>query len=682
MITPRSFAFTLWFCLIFVIGSAQERTDSIITPPPPQEVACTAYELSYSGEALQFRSDATPDGWTVIRINGEADTLSFRGGTAALPFAAERKGGLLLIESPGTGKHLYHLSIRTGGLPRLQYIPLWLSILPPLVAIGLALIFKEVLISLFVGVWAGAFIAGGMRFESPAYYLTSIWSVVERYIIEALTDRGHLAVIIFSLLIGGMVAIISRNGGMAGIVEKLSRFARTPRSAQFVTWLLGVAIFFDDYANTLIVGNTMRPITDRFRISREKLAYIVDSTAAPVAAVAFITTWIGAELGYIADGIKGLEGFGGGSAYAVFLSSLKYSFYPLLTLAFMLILILRKRDFGPMFKAEQRARREGVQFLQEGAGAGHLDELEPVKGIAHRGYRAFIPVILVITVTFLGLLVTGFDSSYEVLIEAGIAVPTTQWSEIWGGIAQFQAGETSFFTRLGYVIGNADSYTALLWSSLTGVLAAVFLSLGGRVLKLTDTMNTLVTGFKTMMPALLILVLAWSLALTTEQLHTADFLSASLKDALNPYWMPVLIFVLAALISFSTGSSWSTMAILYPIAIPLTWTICQTNGLDAGISTEILLNVIAGVLGASVLGDHCSPISDTTILSSLASDCNHIDHVRTQLPYALTVGLVSMSCAGLSTWLGGGGAISALLILAGIALFLLIVWKFGKVTDE
>ena len=220
------------------------------------------------------------------------------------------KAGKLLMLRSGEGKEaqmrIYHISQASSGQYRIRTIPLWMSIIPPLVAIGLALLFKEVILSLFIGIWSGAFIVSGLRFDTMLY---SFWAVVNKYIINALNDTGHLSVIVFSLLIGGMVAIISRNGGMAGVVSSLSKYAKSPRSSQFITWLLGVAIFFDDYANTLIVGNTMRSVTDKFRISREKLAYIVDSTAAPVSAIAFITTWIGAELGYIEGGIAIIDGF-------------------------------------------------------------------------------------------------------------------------------------------------------------------------------------------------------------------------------------------------------------------------------------------------------------------------------------------------------------------------------------
>ena len=191
-------------------------------------------------------------------------------------------------------------------------------------------------------------------------------------------------------------------------------------------------------------------------------------------------------------------------------------------------------------------------------------------------------------------------------------------------------------------------------------------------------MRWLIAGFKTMMPALVILTLAWALAITTKELHTADYISSALQDSVSPYVLPMIIFVLAAVISFSTGSSWSTMAILYPIAIPTAYAICQANGMDAEISQEILLNVIATVLAASVLGDHCSPISDTTILSSLASGCNHIDHVRTQLPYALTVGGVSLAITGLSTFLGGGWMISFSLLILGLVVLWAIIKIFGK----
>jgi Na+/H+ antiporter NhaC len=439
------------------------------------------YELNASDGRLIFMA-ADAEGNATVVINGENQVLNFRGGQAVHPTGADERGELLLIRA-GENFRLYHVARVDDDGYRVRRIPLWLSILPPLVAILLALIFREVVISLFVGVWVGAFVAGGLRVESLYYFAMSFLQVVEKYIVSALNDSGHLAVIVFSLLIGGMVAVISRNGGMAGVVASLSRYARSPRSAQFVTWLLGVAIFFDDYANTLIVGNTMRSVTDRHRVSREKLAYIVDSTAAPVAAIAFITTWIGAELGYIDDGVESLRAFNFDmTPYAIFLQSLKYSFYPILTLIFILLLIYLRRDYGPMYPAELRARRTGeiTSSLSSRGGGGELDELNPVEGAPIRWYNAFIPVLVVIGMTIFGLIDTGFAGTYNALAEAGVTLADQSWGEIWRNLDVLLTGEEpSFLLRVGLLIGNADSYVALLWASLSGVLAALVLTLGG-----------------------------------------------------------------------------------------------------------------------------------------------------------------------------------------------------------
>lgn len=677
--------------LLFTCLSLNSQTEAdtsstirIVPTEPIPRVQLQEYKLIVVDDDIVFNAPGL-DGVGEISINGEQAPLIFKGGQATLNKETDAAGELMLLQA-GSGKYqLFHAAKRSDNSVRLRRIPLWMSILPPLIAILLALLFKEVVVSLFVGIWAGAFIAGGMRLESLYYFVLSFLQVVEKYIIGALNDSGHLSVIIFSLLIGGMVAIISRNGGMAGVVKALSKYAKSPRSAQAITWLLGVAIFFDDYANTLIVGNTMRSVTDKFKISREKLAYIVDSTAAPVAAVAFITTWIGAELGYIDDGMKQIAGFENSTPYAIFISSLKYSFYPILTLSFILMIIYLKRDFGPMLKAEQRARKTGQVSRVTSEVGGHEEELEnldPVKNAPLKGYNAVIPVSVVILMTIFGLVDTGMSSCYSQLSDSGTSLNSQSWGTVWGALGNLLPDPNGgFFMKLGVLIGAADSYVALLWASISGVFAAIFLTLIGRIMRLADTISTLATGFKTMLPALIILTLAWSLATTTEELHTATFLTSALKDSINPYLMPVLIFILSAVIAFSTGSSWSTMAILYPIAIPTTWAICQAQGIPEDVAKELLYNVISVVLAASVLGDHCSPISDTTILSSLASQCNHIDHVRTQLPYALLVGIVSATAGGVSTLLGGGWLICTLLLFISLGTLFFIVWRFGKLVD-
>jgi Na+/H+ antiporter NhaC len=622
-----------------------------------------------------------------ISIAGKEEHLLFNDGTTQYPIEASFAGELVKLHSEKDKikvTRLIHVSKRKNGDIRWVNIPLWWSIVPPLIAIFLALIFRQVLLALFVGILSGAWLVNGMQF-TPYGLLKSFFKVLDTYILQSLTDTGHLSVIIFSLMIGGVVALISRNGGMAGIVKQLAPLAKGPKSTQFVAWLLGIAIFFDDYANTLIVGNTIRPITDKFKISREKLAYIVDSTAAPIAAIAFITTWIGAELGYIDDAMPLLDGLkeeDRPSAYSIFLSSLPYSFYSFFTLLFIPLLIFSGRDFGAMFKAEKRARTTGQVFAAADNDEEDVDleELEPKKGAPLRWLNGLIPVLVVVFGTLMGLIDTGLASCYDALLEKGVEIPHNGWGMVWSKMDALGAdGEAGFVRKLGIMVGNSDSYAALLWASISAVFVAILMSVGQGIMKMGEALDTTVKGFKTMMPALLILVLAWSLAHTTEELSTAEFLTSTLGSSINPYFLPVIIFILSALISFSTGSSWSTMAILYPIAIPMTWEICINNGMDMDMTWALLYNNIAIVLSASVLGDHCSPISDTTILSSLASNCKHIDHVSTQLPYALTVGAVSLVCAYTSTAFGIPFIVNFLL---GMGILAAVVFLLGKKVDD
>ena len=500
-------------------------------------------------------------------------------------------------------------------------IPLWLSIIPPLIAILIALIIREVYSALFIGIWVGAAI---IIFYGDSSFFVAIFkgflSILDTYILKSLNNSSHLSIILFSMIIAATVSLISKNGGMKGVVNRLSKYAKSPRSGSLVTWFLGIVIFFDDYANTLVVGNTMRPLTDKLKISREKLSYIIDSTAAPVASVAFVTTWIGAELSYIQDGINTLDL--GESAYGVFFNSLAYSYYPFFTLAFVAMIIWSKSDFGPMLKAERKARSNATVIdltVDQQISKDMLEEVSAKEGVKGRSYNAVIPVLVIVLGTMTALLYTGWDKA------------------VW---ADSQHG---FFEKLSETIGGADSYTALLWASLGSLFVALILTISQRLLSLTEAVESIIQGFKTMLPAIMILTLAWSVALITEHMHTADFISGILIDAsVSPYLIPVITFVISALVAFSTGSSWGTMAILYPLILPSGWMLAKSSGLDYDTTLSIFHNIAAAVLTGSVLGDHCSPISDTTILSSLASSCPHIEHVRTQLPYALTTGVVAI----------------------------------------
>jgi Na+/H+ antiporter NhaC len=555
------------------------------------------------------------------------------------------------VELPplGAGRHRFRIEVPGHDVEGLEFelraIPGWVSLLPPLLAILLALLFRQVIPALLCGVWVGSWIAYG----NP---LVGALRTVDHYVVGALADTDHVSIIVFSLLLGGMVGLISRSGGTVGLVDKLSPYATSSRRGQLVTWLMGIVIFFDDYANTLLVGNTMRPVTDRLRISREKLAYIVDSTAAPVASVALISTWIGYEVSLIDDSLRQI-----GSdldAYSVFLRSLPYNFYPLLALAFGLMIAAGTRDFGPMLTAERRARR-GKLIADTAVPLADFDSelLQPPAGKPRRWFNAVIPVLVVLFITFYGLWLTGRLA----LIEDGDPL---------GRVGLFRLG----FEGLGSVFGAGDSFKALLWASAAGGLTALILARSQRILSIAEGVAAWLNGIRSMIVAIVILILAWSIANICADLHTSDFMVAALSDHLDPRWLPAIVFFLASVTSFATGTSWGTMGILIPLAVPTAFGMAQVAGLSPGHEQAILLGSVSSVLAGAIFGDHCSPISDTTVLSSMASGCDHVDHVRTQLPYALVVG----GAAILLGYLPGGFGLSPFigLALGGVTLFVLL----------
>ncbi len=522
-------------------------------------------------------------------------------------------------------------------------IPGWLSILPPLIAIGLAPIFKRVIPALFLGVWIGAWIATGLTLLG---LWTSLLDSFGVYVQDAMLDSSHVSIILFSLMIGGMVGIIRKNGGTHGIVNSLIGWASTPKRGQLSTTALGIVIFFDDYANTLIVGNTMRSITDKLRISREKLAYIVDSTSAPVASLALVTTWIGFEVSLINEALNTIGGLQL-SGYGVFLESILYRFYPWMALLFVFAIAFTDREYGPMLKAERRARTTGKVIgddaqVDEAALEGEM--LKPKEDKPQRAVNAIIPVAVLVFSVLIFLYTTGVEA----------AGPGASIREI---------------------IGAANSFAALMWGSLLSVIAAAVMSIGQRILTLSVTVESWYEGLKSMLFAMIVLLLAWSLAQTTEVLQTAEFLGSALSEAIPPGLIPAIIFVLAALISFATGTSWGTMGILMPLVIPLTWNVMQANGMAEPEYYYILYNAVSAVLAGAVFGDHCSPVSDTTILSSMASGCDHIAHVNTQLPYAVTVGVVGLLLGTIPTGFGFPWWIS--MAITSVAL-VAILYFYGK----
>ena len=522
-------------------------------------------------------------------------------------------------------------------------IPGWFAILPALIAIVVALALRQVIAALFLGIWLGAALVYG----SIAGFWFGLLDVITDYALNAVTDSGHGSIILFTLMVGGMVGIISKNGGTAGIVGAVTGWARTPRHGQVATGLLGIAIFFDDYANTLIVGNTMRPITDRLRISREKLAYLVDSTAAPVATVGLVTTWIGFQLGVIEGAMQQVEGYDE-TPYSIFLNALPYYFYPFLTILFLFMVAWFGRDFGPMLKAERRTRATGEVARPDahtGESVSEAAERAPKPDKPVRAVNALLPLIVLVAATFAGIYLTGRAAT-----EPGGA--------------------------LRDIIGNGDSYQAMMWASLLAVLVAGVLSLVQGILSIGEIVDAWYAGVRSMLLAVIILVLAWSLANVNEVLHAGDYLVSILGERLPPQLIPALVFVLSALTAFATGSSWGVMGIVMPLVVPLTWAVMAANGIAGDPAhMHIFYSAIAAVLAGAVWGDHCSPISDTTILSSLATECDHIDHVRTQLPYALAVGLVGLFAGtllvayGYPWWAG---------MLLGLALLVAVLFVLGR----
>ena len=409
------------------------------------------------------------------------------------------------------------------------------------------------------------------------------------------------------MMIGGMVGIITRNGGMASIVLAIVSKAKTAIGGQVAVWLMGLMIFFDDYSNTLVVGNTARSLTDHLKISREKLAYIVDSTAAPVACIALITTWIGYQIGLIDQAISTIDGIGDLQAYTVFIQSIPYSFYPILAIFFVLLVASTGRDFGPMFAAESRARQGRVKpVLQESLPALEGEELVPKENIPLRAFNAFIPIIVMIIALGTSLILLGKGST------------------------------------LTDILATTEPYKAMMYSSFVGVLVAAGLSISQKILSMHETIDAWYGGLRATLFGMIILVLAWSLSDVTAELSTAQFLVTLFADSIPVALIPAIAFVLAAITAFTTGTSWGAMAILMPLVIPLAWAVMLVNGIADPSGMHILYSSVACCLAGAVWGDHCSPISDTTVLSSIASGCNHIEHVRTQLPYAMLVGVVAL----------------------------------------
>lgn len=504
--------------------------------------------------------------------------------------------------------------------------PTMFGIIPALLAIALAVLTRQVILSLFVGVLSGSVIFYFISAEDLGCFF-GVDRVVDTYLVNAISDTGHVSVIIFSMFIAAMVSVLNEIGAFNGVVQWMISKVKSKKGALFSSYFLGFFVFFDDYANTLIVGNTMRNLTDKYKISREKLAFIVDATAAPIASIALVSTWIGFEVNLINDGISETQLNTSFSGYGIFMEAIKYSFYPILILIFIFILIWRGKDFGLMYKFEVKAQSNQADIKRN-------VQLKSINGVF-----AVIPIVVMVIVTFVGIFITGYMDGFT-FVEA------------------FQ---------------NGDCYKGLLWGSSTGLILSVLIGLGYKF-KLRELIEIVVKGFKSLIEAITVLILAWALNNVLEDLQLGEFIANAFVDfGVTIYAIPPLVFILSGIIAFSTGSSFSTMGIMVPLIIQL------FAGLGyADSSVQILAASIASVLSGSVLGDHCSPISDTTILSSMATGCKHINHVNTQLTYCLIVGGVALVLLLLQTVTGLNWI---WLFAIGIGVIYLIIRYFGKPTN-
>jgi len=498
-----------------------------------------------------------------------------------------------------------------------------LTLIPPAVAIILAFTTRNVIFSLFMGIFSGTFllnISGANIFGS---FYHAFVDLVEK-MIGSMADSWNAGIILQVLTIGGLIAVITKMGGPRAIAEKLAKKAKTGRSAQLYTWAMGFFIFFDDYANSLIIGPIMRPVTDKLKVSREKLAFIIDSTAAPIAGIALISTWVGYEISLIKDAYA-MIGQTNINAYAIFVETIPYRFYNILMLAFVFFSAYFLREFGPMHKAANRAATTGEVSHPDAKPLVSQDSstLEPKEGVEHSIWNAIIPIFTLIGVAFVGFYVSGANALEGDVLKAVEANPYS-------------------FSSIRDCFGAADASIVLFEAALFASIVAIGMGMKQKMFNLSEALEIWVFGVKALVITAVILILAWSISSVIKELGTSAYLVSILTDSTPQILLPSIIFIFGSIISFSTGTSYGTMGILMPLAIPIANAVGIHTGLEgAELHNYIILNISAVLTGA-IFGDHCSPISDTSILSSMGASCDHIDHVKTQLFYALFVGAVAI----------------------------------------
>lgn len=531
-----------------------------------------------------------------------------------------------------------------------------LTLIPPLVAIVLAFITKNVIFSLFIGIFSGTFLVNISGNNIFIAFYNAFMDVVGK-MVGSMADSWNAGIILQVLTIGGMIAVITKMGGPRAIAEALAKKAKTQRSAQLYTWVMGFFIFFDDYANSLIVGPIMRPITDKLKVSREKLSFIIDATAAPIAGIALISTWVGYEISLIKDAYA-MIGQTDINAYAIFVETVPYRFYNILMLGFVFFSAYFLREFGPMHKAALRANTTGQVYHPDSKlmTSQENSTLEPKAHIAHSIWNAIVPIGSLIFVAFLGFYFNGLGSLEGDALKAVEANPYS-------------------FASIRDCFGAADASIVLFEAALFASIVAIGMGMKQKMFNLTEALETWVFGVKALVITAVILILAWSLSSVIKELGTSTYLISILTDATPQVLLPSIIFILGSIVSFSTGTSYGTMGILMPLAIPIANAVGLHTGLEGLENQQYIILNISAVLTGAIFGDHCSPISDTSILSSMGASCDHMDHIKTQLYYALFVALIAVIFGYIPAAMG----ISIYIILpVAMAVVALTIRFYGK----
>jgi len=513
----------------------------------------------------------------------------------------------------------------------------WSSLLPPLVAVVVAISFRSLVAALSSAFLTGALLNFGFN---PVVFVPR---ALQDFLLANILGQFSLYIFGFLFALVGMVHVLYKSGGIQGLVQVFSRVAKGPQSAQAATLGAGFMIFFDDYSNTIFVGQTMRSLTDRWRVSREKLAYLVDSTTAPIAGLAVVSSWIAYEVWLLGSTAQSLGLETGG--YALFVQMLPVRFYCWGTLMFLTLTVILQRDFGPMLKAEQRARTTGKVIADDARPLlrENPQRLEPPPGIPFRWWNAAVPLATVMAGVIGGILFVGWKR----LTRDGLAV------DFFSG-----AGLRDIFGIVVYdpslPEGGPGVPLVLFWAAVAGGVVAILLPVAQRLLGPWQATKAYGGSLPTLGITVFILPMAWAMKSICESLGTSYYLLSLVGDSLPVVTVPLLTFLLAAGMAFAMGTSWGTMGVMIPIMLPFVWK------LGAGDPMQMTLFVLtaAAVLDGAIFGDHCSPISDTTVLSSVATGCDHLHHVATQLPYAVaTMVLASLTgyslvaIFGISPWL-------------------------------